>query len=81
MTPSPRRTRSQKEKTQYVDNNDDDDFDNDQHKIKNEVKVHGDQRTVWGGGVKLELLAPKLNVSEKKKEKAKNGDKFAKKWS
>ena len=28
MTPSPRRTRSQKEQTQYVDDNDDDDFDN-----------------------------------------------------
>ena len=50
-----------------------------EHKIENKGKVYGNQRTVWWG-FKLELLAPKLNVSEKKKEKAKNSHKFASAW-
>ena len=42
-----------------------------EHKIEYKGKVYGDQRTVFweGGDCKLELLAPKLNVSEKKKRK------------
>ena len=39
-----------------------------EHKIENKGKIYGNQRTVEGEGVKLELLAPKLNVSEKKVE-------------
>ena len=33
-----------------------------EHKIKNKGKVCDNQRTIWGV-LKLELLAPKLNVS------------------
>ena len=50
-----------------------------EHKIKNEGKEYGDQRTVWGGG-QVGIVGSKTECVGEKKEKAKNGDKYANKW-
>ena len=50
-----------------------------EHKIENKGKIYGNQRTIWGGGVKVGIVGTETECVGGKKKKAKNGDKYVSK--